>query len=84
LVKGINKKIVEVRALDSDRFERAIFFVRDSYAEESGRSLSSAANQCLNDEFRIPAARKLRCKPITAVYCLLSAAVGSLITLLVK
>ena len=83
-MKGINKRIVEVRSLDSNRFERAIFFVRDRYAEESAKTLSDAAKQCLADEFRISGGRCFRRKFITALSCLLSAAAGSLFMLLIR
>ena len=46
-VRGINGRIVEVRRLDSDRFERAIFFVREEYAGESAGSLKRRAGGCL-------------------------------------
>ncbi|MBE6883368.1 MAG: hypothetical protein E7487_02055 [Ruminococcaceae bacterium] len=84
MVKGVNKKIIEVRSLESDRFERAIFFLRDTCAEDTAKSIRRSAKLCLKEEFGISAGSRLWKRLQLFFYCLLSALSGMIFTLLLK
>lgn len=83
-VKGINGRIVEVRRLDSDRFERAIFFVREEYAGESAGLLKRRAGGFLGRAFGITVGKRFRRAALTLLGFAMSALAGAVLTLLVS
>ncbi len=84
MIKGINQRVIEVRRLDSDRFERAIFFVRGECAEDSVQALKKRAEGCLRGEFGMTAYRRARRTALTLLGFALSALAGAVTMLLVR
>ena len=84
VVRGINRRVVEVRHLDSDRFEAAIFFVRAECAGDSPRALKKRAEGCLQREFGMTAYRRVRRAALTLLGFAFSALAGAVVTLLVR
>ena len=83
-VRGINGRIVEVRRLDSDRFEKAIFFVREEYAGESAGSLKRRAGGCLERKFGITVGKRFRRAALTLLGFAMSELAGAAFALLVS
>lgn len=83
MVKGINKRIIEVRSLKSDRFERAIFFVRDEYSEDKPSALKKRAKLFLLNEFGISVSHRIFHFALLLLGFLLSAISGAAITMLI-
>lgn len=84
MIKGINKRIIEVRSLKSDRFERAIFFVRDEYSEDEPSALKKRAERFLLTEFGIAASHRTFRIAALLLGFILSALSGAAITMLIR
>lgn len=85
MVKGVTRRIIEVKETGSNNFERAIFFVRQDIAQnEPEYTLAQEATRiierfCSDLKFAIPT-RKDRI--LTALKYVLSAAAGAVLTIL--
>ena len=60
MVKGVNKKIVEINNPDSLYFEKAIFFVRPNIADVSAKLLSIEARNYMKSLMPQESRRKSR------------------------
>lgn len=85
MVRGANRRVVEVSNVESEYFERAIFFVREEYDQEPEERLRCTAGEYIADAgvFR---ARHSRWRSILlgAAKLLGAAGVGAIVTLCVK
>lgn len=49
MIRGVNRRIIEIKRMDSEYFEGAIFFVKDSKAQESTKKLEKQAELVLHN-----------------------------------
>ncbi|HEX2939100.1 MAG TPA: hypothetical protein VHO66_09320 [Ruminiclostridium sp.] len=90
MVKGVTKRIVEIKETGSDYFERAIFFINlegskgsseYTLSQEAQRIIDSLSNDnmpCVSDR-----KHKTRDRAFSVLKLLISAAAGVFVTLLV-
>lgn len=45
MIKGVNKAIIEVNDIGNEYFEKAIFFIKPSHAEDSQKKLETKAKE---------------------------------------
>lgn len=48
MLKGVNKRVVEIKGKPDSYFEKAILFIRPNYSEESSLKISLAAEEYLS------------------------------------
>lgn len=79
MIKGVNKRIVEIQNPDSLYFDKAVFYLKPNLAELSPRILTLEANNCLRtySPRRLRTHRVLRAV-LVALSILMIAAVGFL------
>ena len=81
MVKGINRQVLEIIEPDCNYFEKALFFVKPEYSNESDSKLRNQALKSLKAS-SVPKTRKqkLKSKTLLIVQMLSSAIAGSIIT----
>lgn len=87
MVKGVNRQVLEILEPQCDYFEKALFFVKPEYSNESDAKLRNQALKSIQNSNSVPKTRKQRVKSkmFFVVQMLSSAVVGSIITaLLIK
>lgn len=62
MIRGVNRKIIEVNDTQNEYFERAIFFVRPERSGENQRKLYSLAMQYTEEHTLTPAKPAVRKK----------------------
>ncbi|RPF48102.1 hypothetical protein EDD70_0914 [Hydrogenoanaerobacterium saccharovorans] len=83
MLRGVNKKIIEVVDTQSDYFERAILFVKDRKLDENESEIKRNADEFMKSAGSLKLRRILYHIPIMEVIKLLSAAcVGAAIVLI--
>lgn len=84
MVKGINRQVLEILEPQCDYFEKALFFVKPEYSNESDVKLRNQALKSIQNSNSIPKTRKQRIKSkiLFVAQMLSSAVVGSIITAL--
>lgn len=87
MVKGVNRQVLEILEPQCDYFEKALFFVKPEYSNESDAKLRNQALKSIQNSNSVPKTRKqkVKSKIFFVVQMLSSAVVGSIITaLLIK
>ncbi len=87
MVKGVNRQVLEILEPQCDYFEKALFFVKPEYSNESDAKLRNQALKSIQNSNSVPKTRKQRVKSkmFFIMEMLSSAVVGSIITaLLIK
>lgn len=82
MIKGVNKRVVEITSTDSDYFERAVLYVRSDKLDLSSARLEEEAREYIG---RIAPRREIGCKadPVSLVLKLSLAAASVLAVTLV-
>ena len=62
MVKGINRQVLEIIEPQCDYFERALFFVKPEYSNESDGKLRNQALKNIQNFKSVPRTRKQRLK----------------------
>lgn len=62
MLRGVNRRIIEVNDCNSSYFERAIFIIRADAAGVPESSLKNEADRMLNNMSRPPSARRRKYK----------------------
>lgn len=85
MVKGINRQVLEILEPPCDYFEKALFFVKPEYSNESDSKLRNQALKSIQNSNTLPKTRKQKVKSrvLFVAQLLSSAVVGSIITALV-
>ncbi len=85
MVKGVNRQVLEIHETGSDCFEKAFFFVRPEYSNESDGKLRGEALKSIRNSTAVPKTRKQKAKSrlIFALEILGSAGIGATITALI-
>ena len=73
MVKGVHKKIIEVRSPGGDYFEKAVFYLRPG-VNQLPPEITEAAAQMLLEELQPQIRKKISWKLTAAVLLILSAA----------
>lgn len=87
MVKGVNRQVLEILEPQCDYFEKALFFVKPEYSNESDAKLRNQALKSIQNSNSVPKTRKqkVKSKMFFIIQMLTSAVVGSIITaLLIK
>ena len=81
MIKGINKQVLEVLEPNNSYFEKALFFVKPEYSNESDNKLRNQALKSLQTA-ALPKTRKqkIKSRALLVIEILSSAMVGSIIT----
>ncbi len=58
MLRGVNRRIIEINECESKYFERAIFIIRTDAPDKSESALKGEADRLLNDAGRPPKTRK--------------------------
>lgn len=74
MLRGVNKKIIEVVDTQSDYFERAILFLKDHRMEENENDIKNNADEFLKNAGQLKLRRILYSRPVLETLKLLSAA----------
>jgi hypothetical protein len=84
MVKGVNRQVLEIIEPQCDYFEKALFFVKPEYSNESDMKLRNQALRSIQNS-SVPKTRKqkIKSKAFLVVELLSSALVGSIITALI-
>ncbi len=84
MIKGVNRQVVEVAETGSDYFERALFFVNPKYYGLTDGKLREKAQTLMSVAGAPPKSKQKtkKSKMKTALEIIVSAAAGSLITLI--
>lgn len=85
MVKGINRQVLEIIEPGCDYFEKALFFVKPEYSNESDSKLRNQALKSIKSTVSVPKTRKQKVKSkIFFIAQMLSSAIaGSIITALI-
>lgn len=85
MVKGINRQVLEILEPQCDYFEKALFFVKPEYSNESDAKLRNQALKSIQNSNFVPKTRKqkVKSKMFFIIEMLSSAVVGSIITALI-
>lgn len=85
MVKGVNRQVLEILDPQCDYFEKALFFVKPEYSNESDAKLRNQALKSIQNSNSVPKTRKQRVKSkmFFIIEMLSSAVVGSIITALI-
>lgn len=85
MVKGVNRQVLEILEPQCDYFEKALFFVKPEYSNESDAKLRNQALKSIRNSGSVPKTRKqkIKSKAFVVVQMLSSAIVGSIITALI-
>ncbi len=85
MVKGVNRQVLEIHETGCEYFEKALFFVRPEYSQESDAKLKSNALKSLHNSASVPKTRRqrLKSKALFFIELLFSAGVGAVITALI-
>lgn len=85
MVKGVNRQVLEIHETGCDYFEKALFFVRPEFSQESDSKLKSKALNSIHNSTRIPKTRKqkIKSKAFFVAELLASAGVGAIVTALI-
>ena len=85
MVKGVNRQVLEILEPQCDYFEKALFFVKPEYSNESDAKLRNQALKSIQNSNSVPKTRKQRVKSkmFFIIEMLSSAVVGSIITALI-
>ena len=62
MLRGVNRRIIEVSDCGSDCFERAIFFIRTDVADKPEAQLKSEADRIISYMSRPPKSRRKKYK----------------------
>lgn len=87
MVKGVNRQVLEILEPQCDYFEKALFFVKPEYSNESDAKLRNQALKSIQNSNSVPKTRKqkVKSKALFIIEMLSSAVVGSIVTaLLIK
>ena len=81
MVKGVNRQVLEIHETGCEYFEKALFFVRPEFSQESESKLKSKALNSMPNSTRVPKTRKqkIKSKAFLFVELLLSAGAGAII-----
>ncbi|MCQ2462476.1 MAG: hypothetical protein MJ177_03605 [Clostridia bacterium] len=77
MIKGVNRKVVEVNDTGSEYFEKIIFFVRPEYASVSEGKIRERAGLIANSGTLPPPTRQNRNIIKKVLICCLCAALGA-------
>ena len=85
MVKGVNRQVLEIHETGCDYFEKALFFVRPEFSQESDSKLKSKALNSIHNSTGIPKTRKqkIKSKAFFVAELLASAGVGAIVTALI-
>ncbi len=85
MVKGVNRQVLEILEPQCDYFEKALFFVKPEYSNESDAKLRNQALKSIQSSNSVPKTRKqkVKSKMFFIAQMLSSAVVGSIITALI-
>ena len=85
MVKGVNRQVLEILEPQCDYFEKALFFVKPEYSNESDAKLRNQALKSIQNSNSVPKTRKqkVKSKMFFIAQMLSSAVVGSIITALI-
>lgn len=85
MVKGINRQVLEIIEPGCDYFEKALFFVKPEYSNESDSKLRNQALKSIKSTACVPKTRKqkIKSKIFFIAQMLSSAIAGSIITALI-
>ncbi len=85
MVKGVNRQVLEILEPQCDYFEKALFFVKPEYSNESDAKLRNQALKSIQNSISVPKTRKqkVKSKMFFIAQMLSSAVVGSIITALI-
>lgn len=85
MVKGVNRQVLEILEPQCDYFEKALFFVKPEYSNESDAKLRNQALKSIQNSNAVPKTRKqkVKSKMFFIAQMLSSAVVGSIITALI-
>lgn len=77
MLKGVNKKVVEVVDIENEYFEKAILFIKHEKLVKDEKTIKERANQYLNNISYAP--RKSFAFGKVALYLILTAAIAAII-----
>ncbi|MBR3789713.1 MAG: hypothetical protein IKJ86_06970 [Clostridia bacterium] len=85
MVKGVNRQVLEILEPQCDYFEKALFFVKPEYSNESDAKLRNQALKSIQNSNSLPKSRKqkVKSKVFFIAQMLSSAVAGSIITALI-
>ena len=83
MVKGVNRQVLEIHETGCEYFEKALFFVRPEFSQESESKLKGKALNSIKNSTGIPKTRKqkIKSKMFFVVELLASAGAGAIITM---
>lgn len=83
MVKGVNRQVLEIHETGCEYFEKALFFVRPEYSNESESKLKGNALKSIKNSASVPKTRKqkIKSKAFFIAELLTSAGVGAIITM---
>ena len=84
MVKGVNRQVLEIHETGCEYFEKALFFVRPEFSQESDSKLKSKAINSIKSSTGIPKTRKqkIKSKAFFVAELLMSAGAGAVITMI--
>lgn len=81
LIKGVNKRIIEVTHSENDCFDRIILFVNPNYTLDN-QNLSKKAGDCVKDVTKkVRLRQKIKRRIFLFVELITSAAIGAMATI---
>lgn len=83
MIKGVNRKVVEVNETGSEYFEKIIFFVRPEYASVSEGKIRERAGLIANSGTAPPPTRQKKNLIIKILTYCLCAAIGAVVTAII-